>query len=55
MTFSQIGALGEQNGHEIGAVVHGDLWLMVERGIDVGVVSGVVLTLDRVRGDVVIL
>ena len=51
----QIGALGEQLGDQVGAIVHGDLRLVVERGGDVRVVGGVVFALDGVGGDVVIL
>ena len=51
----QIGALGQKLRDEIGAIVHGDLRLMIERGVDVRVVGGVVLALDRVSRDVVIL
>ena len=53
--LEQIGALGEELGDQVGAVVHGDLRLVVERGVDVRVVGGVVLTLDGVGGDVVVL
>ena len=53
--FTQVGTLGEQLGDEVGAVVHGDLRLVVERCSDVRVIGGVVLTLDGERGDVVVL
>jgi hypothetical protein len=51
----QVGALGEQNGDEIGAIVHGDLRFVVERGVDVRVIGGVVFALNGESGDVVIL
>ncbi len=52
--LEQIGALGEELRDEVGAVVHGDLRLVVESGGDVRVVGGVVLTFDGVGGDVVV-
>ncbi len=48
------GALGVQNADQVGAVIHGDLRLVVERRHDVRVVSVVVLALDGEDGDVVV-
>ncbi len=47
-------ALGVQDGDQVGAVVHGDLRLVVERGHDVRVVRIVVLALDGEDGNVVV-
>ena len=50
----RVGALGVKDGDQVGAVVHGDLRLVVERGHDVAVVGVVVLALDGEDGDVVV-
>ena len=60
----QILALGEQHGDQVGAVVHGDLRLVVEQPLQVRVIGVVVLALDGVtsgccnpctrRGDIVL-
>jgi hypothetical protein len=42
----EVGTLFVQGGHQIGAVVHGDVRLMVEDGVDVLVVGDAVLALD---------
>ena len=47
-------ALGVQHGDQVGAVVHGDLGLVVERGHDVRVVGLVVLALDGEDGNAVV-
>ena len=52
--FERVGALGVQDGHQVGAVVHGDVRLVVDGGEDVVVVSVVVLALDGVDGNVVV-
>ena len=52
---NQFLALGEQRGDQVAAVVHGDLRLVVERGGEVRVIGGVVLTLDGEGGNVVVL
>src|SRR5208337_1389669 len=44
--FERVGALGVQDGDQIGSVVHGDVRLVVNGGDDVVVVSVVVLALD---------
>src|ERR1700733_6746218 len=41
-----VGALGVEQGDQVGAVVHGDVRLVVDGGEDVLVVSVIVLTLD---------
>ena len=45
---------GVQDADHVGAVVHRDLRLVVDRGLDVRVVGVVVLALDREDGDVVL-
>ncbi len=47
-------ALGERNRHQIGAVVHRDVRLVIERRHDVRIVGIVVLALDGVDRDVVV-
>src|SRR5262249_5219098 len=42
---------GVQRVDQVGAVVHGDLGLAVEGGVDVRVIGRVVLTLDGVDGN----
>ena len=49
-----IGALGVQDADEVGAVVHGDLRLVINRGDDVLIVGLVVLALDGEDRDVVV-
>ena len=51
----QIEALGEKRGDQVGAVVHGDLGLIFEGGVEMGVVSGVVLAFNGEGRDAVIL
>ena len=46
--FERVGALGVEDGDEVGAIVHGDVRLVIDGGEDVVVISVVVLTLDRV-------
>src|ERR1700728_1647886 len=53
--FYEVGALSEQDGHEVGAIVHSDLRFVVQRGVDVRVIGGVVFALNGESGDVVIL
>src|SRR5208282_5258500 len=50
----QVLPLGVQNGDQVGAVVHGDLRLVIERRHDVGVIYFVIFAFDGVNGDVVI-
>ena len=52
--FESVGALGVQKADQIGAVVHGDLRLVIDGGEDVVVVGIVVLTLDGEHGNVVV-
>src|ERR1022692_2813885 len=52
--IEHIGALGERNRHQIGAVIHGDVRLVIQRRHDVRVVSVVVLALDGIDGNVVV-
>ena len=47
-------ALGVQNGDQVGAVVHGDVRLVIERRHDVRVIGVVVLALDGEDGDAVV-
>src|ERR1017187_5003180 len=49
-----IGPLGKRNGHQIGAVIHGDVRSVIERRHDVRVVGVVVLALDGVDRNVVV-
>ena len=49
-----LAAGGVQDADHVGAVVHRELGLVVDRGLDVGVVGVVVLALDREDGDVVL-
>ena len=51
----QMLVLGEQQRHQVRAVVHGDLRLVIDRGVQVRVVGGVVFALDGKRGNRVIL
>src|ERR1700733_3446223 len=53
--LDEVGALGEQDGDEVGAIVHGDLGLVVQRCIDVRVIGGVVFALNGESRDAVIL
>src|SRR5271166_734761 len=50
----RVRALGVQNADEVGAVVHGDVRLVIDGGEDVIVVGVVVLALDGEDGNVVI-
>ena len=50
-----MGVAGVQQRHQIGAVVHGDHRLVIERGAQVAIVGLVVLALDRVGGNLVVL
>ncbi len=52
--FERVGALGVQDGDQVGAIVHGDVRLVVDGGEDVVVISVVVLALDGEDGNVVI-
>src|SRR5277367_1730158 len=52
--FERVGALGVEDGDEIGAVVHGDVRLMIDGGEDVVVIGVVILTLDGVDRDALI-
>src|SRR5579864_1816963 len=45
--IERVAALGMQNADQVGAIVHGDVRLVVESGEDVVVVGVVVLALDR--------
>ncbi len=49
----QLGALGMQNSHQVGAVVHGQLRLDVEGGHDMFVIGLIILALDGVGGNAV--
>src|ERR1019366_989856 len=51
----QMLVLGQQQRHQVRAVVHGDLRLVVHGGVQMRVVGGVVFTLNRVGGNRVIL
>ena len=44
--FESVGALGVQNRDQVGAIVHGDVRLVIDGGQDVVVVGVVVLALD---------
>src|SRR5712672_570881 len=50
----EIGALGQEHGDEVRAVVHGELRLMLESGAQVRIVGVVVLALDGECRDVVV-
>ena len=52
--FQRIFALGVQDGDQIGAVIHGDVRLVVDGRDDVVVVGVVVLALDREYRNVVV-
>ena len=52
--FESVGALGVQDRHQVGAIVHRDVWLVIDRGQNVVVVGVVVLALDGVDGNVVV-
>ena len=52
--IEHVGALGERDGDQVGAVIHGDVRLVIERRHDVRVVGIVVLALDGVDRDVVV-
>ncbi len=52
--FERVGALGVQNGDEVGAIVHGDVGLVIDRREDVVVIRVVVLTLDGVNRNALI-
>src|SRR5579864_856824 len=52
--FERVLALGMEHADQVGAVVHGDVRLVIERGEDVVVVGVVVLALDRENRDVVV-
>ena len=52
--FERVLALGVQQGDQVGAVVHGDLGLVVDGGQDVAVISVVVLTLDGEDRNIVV-
>ena len=47
----QVLVLGEQQRHQVRAVVHRHLRLVINRGVQVRVVGGVVFALDRIRGN----
>ena len=51
---NEIGALGQEHGDEIRAVVHGELRLVLKRRAQVRIVGVVVLALDGKGGDVVV-
>ena len=53
-SVERVGALGVQHGDQVGAVVHGDVGLVVDGGEDVVVVGVVVLALDGEDGNVVV-
>src|SRR5215472_1030292 len=48
----EILALGEERSDEVAAVVHGELRLVLERGLEMLVIGGVVLALDGEGGDI---
>ena len=52
--FEGVGALGVQDGDQVGAIVHRDVRLVIDGGEDVVVVGVVVLTLDGEDGNVVV-
>ena len=53
-SVESVGALGVQDRDQVGAVVHGDVRLVVDGGQDVVVVGVVVLALDGEDGNVVV-
>ena len=53
-SFERVGALGVEDGDQVGAVVHGDVRLVIDGGEDVVVVGVVVLALDGEDGNVVV-
>ena len=52
--FESVGALGVEDGDEVGAIVHGDVGLVIDRRKDVVVIGVVVFTLDGVDGNALI-
>src|SRR5580692_1526613 len=52
--FESVGALGVEDGDEVGAIVHGDVRLVIDGSEDVVVIRVVVFTLDGVHGNVLI-
>ena len=52
--FERVGALSVENRDQVGAIVHGDVRLMVDGGENVVIVSIVVLALDGEHGNAVI-
>ncbi len=50
----RVGALGVQDGDQVGAIIHGDVRLVIDGGQDVVVVGVVVLALDGEDGNVVV-
>src|SRR5439155_16175169 len=46
--------LGVQDADQVGAIVHGDVRLVVERGQDVAVIGVIVLALDGEHGNAVV-
>ncbi len=51
----EVEALGDQQGHQIGAVVHGDLRLVLQSSGEMRIVRLVVLALNGKRRDAVVL
>ena len=51
---SNIGALGQRDGNQVSAVIHGDVRLVIERRHNVLIVGVVVLALDGEHRDVVV-
>ncbi len=49
-----VGTLGERDGDQVGAIIHGDVRLVIQRRHDVRVIGVVVLALDGVDRDVVV-
>src|SRR5206468_2676360 len=52
--IERVGALGVQNPNQVGAIIHRDLRLVIDRGKNVAVVRFVVLALDRKNRDAVV-
>src|SRR5271155_3100731 len=46
--FERVSALGVEDGDQVGAIVHGDVRLVIDGGEDVVVIRVVILTLDGV-------
>src|ERR1700677_5342107 len=49
-----VGALGVKDGDEVGAIVHGDVGLVIDGGHDVLIVGGGILALDGEDGDALV-